>query len=45
MSADALQTMHSDPIVGGEIFKGAGVTHGGQVVNDCVRAMLEPAPA
>ena len=28
-----------------EIFKGACVTHGGQVVNDRVRVMLEPAPA
>jgi H+-translocating NAD(P) transhydrogenase subunit alpha len=28
-----------------DIFKGACVTHGGQVVNDRVRAMLEPAPA
>jgi NAD(P) transhydrogenase subunit alpha len=32
-----------------EIFKGACVTHGGQVVNDRVRALLEkaaaPAPA
>jgi NAD(P) transhydrogenase subunit alpha len=28
-----------------EIFKGACVTHGGQVVNDRVRAMLQPAAA
>jgi NAD(P) transhydrogenase subunit alpha len=28
-----------------EIFKGACVTHGGQVVNERVRSMLEPAPA
>jgi H+-translocating NAD(P) transhydrogenase subunit alpha len=28
-----------------EIFKGACVTHGGKVVNERVRGMLEPAPA
>jgi hypothetical protein len=28
-----------------EIFKGACVTHGGQVVNDRVRGMLAPAAA